>query len=117
MALTTARAQALRHKAKLFNGLADLSRLAILEALCDGPMRVGEIVVATGLSQSNASNHLACLHDCGLVEREQQGRYVSYCLSDGRVAGLLELADGLLADAAEGFYDCTRYAVRERSDA
>ncbi len=117
MALSATTTQALRHKAKLFNGLADLSRLAIVEVLRDGPLRVGEIVTATGLSQSNASNHLACLHDCGLVEREQQGRYVSYHLSDDRVAGLLGLADGLLADAAEGFYDCTRYAVRERNDA
>jgi DNA-binding transcriptional ArsR family regulator len=114
MALATTNAQALRHKAKLFNGLADLSRLAIIEALRDGPLRVGEIVAATGLSQPNVSNHLACLHDCGLVEREQQGRYVSYRPTDERVVGLLELADSLLADAAQGFYDCTRYAVREK---
>ncbi len=117
MALSATTTQALRHKAKLFNGLADLSRLAILETLRKGPMRVGEIVETTGLSQSNVSNHLACLHDCSLVEREQQGRYVSYRLSDERVAGLLELADGLLVDAARGFYECTRYAVRERNDA
>jgi DNA-binding transcriptional ArsR family regulator len=116
MALATTTVQALRHKAKLFNGLADLSRLAILEVLRDGPQRVGEIVASTGLSQSNVSNHLACLHDCGLVEREQQGRYVSYRLADDRVDGLLALADGLLADAAQGFYDCTRYAVRERNE-
>jgi ArsR family transcriptional regulator, cadmium/lead-responsive transcriptional repressor len=117
MALTTTNAQALRHKAKLFNGLADLSRLAILETLRDGPLSVGEVVVATGLSQSNVSNHLACLFDCGLVTREQRGRYVYYHLSDDRVATLLELSDGLLADAAQGFYDCTRYAVRERNEA
>jgi DNA-binding transcriptional ArsR family regulator len=117
MALTTTNAQALRHKAKLFNGMADLSRLAILEALREGPRSVGEVVVTTGLSQSNVSNHLACLYDCGLVEREQQGRYVYYRLSDARVDALLELADGLLADAAQGFYDCTRYAVRERNEA
>lgn len=117
MALMTTNAQALRHKAKLFNGLADLSRLAILETLRDGPMSVGEVVVTTGLSQSNVSNHLACLYDCGLVTREQRGRYVYYHLSDDRVGSLLRLADGLLADAAQGFYDCTRYAVRERSEA
>ena len=117
MALATITIQALRHKAKLFNGLADLSRLAILEVLREGPLRVGEIVATTGLSQSNVSNHLACLHDCGLVEREQQGRFVSYRLIDDRVGSLLETADGLLADAAQGFYDCTRYAVRERNEA
>lgn len=102
---------ALCHKAKLLRGFADPSRLSILEALRSGTLSVGEIVDATGLSQSNVSNHLACLHDCGLVTREPRGRFVYYALSDVRVAELLRLADELLADAAEGFYACTRYAA------
>ena len=112
--LLTANAHGLALKAKLFNGFADLSRLAILETLRAGPQSVSELVEATGLSQSNASNHLACLHDCGLVAREQRGRYVYYRLSDDRVGTFLGLADELLADVAEGVYRCTRYNVRER---
>lgn len=110
--LITANAQGLALKAKLFNGFADLSRLAILETLRDGPLSVSELVAATGLSQSNASNHLACLHDCGLVAREQRGRYVYYSLSDARVGTLLGLADELLSDVAQGVYDCTRYTPK-----
>jgi DNA-binding transcriptional ArsR family regulator len=49
------------------------------------------------------------LHDCGLVAREQHGRYVTYRLSDERVFRLLRLADELLADVARGVYECTRY--------
>src|SRR3546814_7880402 len=45
-------------RAKLFRGLGDASRLSILDALRTGPLSVGEIVAMTGLSQSNASNHL-----------------------------------------------------------
>lgn len=112
--LITANAQGLALKAKLFNGFADLSRLAILETLRDGPRSVTELVEATGLTQSNASNHLACLHDCGLVTREQRGRYAYYNLSDERVGALLGLADELLSDVALGVYNCTRYTVRER---
>jgi ArsR family transcriptional regulator, cadmium/lead-responsive transcriptional repressor len=112
--LITANAQGLALKAKLFNGFADLSRLAILETLREGPQSVSGIVAATGLSQSNASNHLACLHDCGLVVREQRGRYVHYSLSDARVAEWLARADELLSDVALGVYNCTRYTVRER---
>ena len=100
-------------KAKLFRGFGDASRLAILETLRDGPLTVGEIVQATGLSQSNTSNHLACLRDCGLVVAEQQGRFVTYQLSDGRVALLLSLSEALLADVAQGVFQCTRYAERE----
>lgn len=105
----TAHTQALGLKAKLFRGFSDSSRLAILEALRGGPRTVTEVVAATGLSQSNVSNHLGCLRDCDLVIAEQQGRYVSYRLSDGRVAHLLGLADELLADVAKGVYECTRY--------
>jgi DNA-binding transcriptional ArsR family regulator len=108
--------QALALKSKLFRGFSDPSRLAILEALRDKPLVVTEIVAATGLSQSNASNHLACLHDCGLVSREQAGRYVRYRLSDARVADLLGLADELLADVAKGIYECTRYPLPEAQD-
>ena len=96
-------------KAKLFRGFADSSRLAILEALRNGPATVSTIVDATRLSQSNVSNHLACLRDCGLVVSTQQGRYVIYQLSDPRVDQLLGLAEGLLADVASGVYACTRY--------
>ncbi|WP_118827230.1 ArsR/SmtB family transcription factor [Salinibacter ruber] len=96
-------------KAKLFRGFADPSRFSIIETLRDGPLTVGEIVEETGLSQPNTSNHLNCLADCGLVRRERDGRYVRYELSDERVAGLVVLAEGLLADIANGVYACTRY--------
>ncbi len=60
-------AEALGLKTKLFRGFADRSRLALLEALRDGPRCVGDLVAATGLGQPNVSNHLGCLQDCGLV--------------------------------------------------
>lgn len=65
--LTTTQTQAVALKAKLFRGFADPSRLAIVEALRSGSMTVTEVVAATGLTQSNTSNHLSCLRDCGLV--------------------------------------------------
>lgn len=107
--LLTAHTQALGLKAKLFRGLSDPSRLAILETLRHGPASVTEIVEATGLSQPNASSHLSCLFDCGLVSRTQRGRYVYYELGDARVEALLGQADELLAEVARGVYACTRY--------
>ena len=101
-------------KAKLFRGFADPSRLSIVEALREGPLTVTEVVETTGLSQSNASNHLRCLADCGLVRSERDGRYVRYELSDPRVAELLGLAEELLADVAHGVYTCTRYAPSKK---
>lgn len=105
----TVNTQAVELRAKLFRGFSDPSRLTILDALRGGPITVTEIVEGTGLSQSNVSNHLGCLRDCGLVLSAQEGRYVRYQLSDERVAMLLETADELLADVAKGVYECTRY--------
>lgn len=96
-------------KAKLFRGLSDSSRLSILIALQERPLTVNEIVTATGLTQSNTSNHLSCLRDCGLVTCSQHGRSVIYQLSDDRVGQLLALAETLLDDVALGVACCTRY--------
>lgn len=110
MLLTVSRGKTrLAVKAKLFRGFGDPSRLGILDALRNGPLTVSEIVEATGLSQSNVSNHLGCLRDCGLVVAEQEGRYVTYHLSDDRVGELISTAESLLADMARGVYECTRY--------
>lgn len=111
--LISATGRGLSLKAKLFRGLSDPSRLAILEALRDAPASVGEIVAATGLGQSNVSGHLACLFDCGLVARTQKGRFVYYALSDERVGALLRDAEDLLAEVARGVYECTRYNLAE----
>lgn len=100
-------------RAKFFHGLADPKRLAILEALRASSQTVGELVAHTGLSQPNTSNHLACLLDCGLVTREQQGRYAVYSLADDRLDTLLSLADELLNDHHEQLAACTRYDVKE----
>lgn len=103
-------------RARLFRGLSDHSRLSILEALRPAPRCVGDIADETGLGQSNVSNHLACLLDCGLVTREQRGRYVYYRLSDPRVAELLGMADDLLTEVAHGVEECRRYDdPRQRS--
>lgn len=93
-------------KARLFHGLADPSRLALLEALRGGPLHVGELVERTGLTQSNASNHLACLLGCGLVTREPQGRRVIYALRHDRVEAILRSADRLLEEVALQLLAC-----------
>ena len=96
-------------QAKLFRGFSDPSRLSIMDCMRDGAVTVNEIVEATRLTQSNVSNHLSCLKDCGLVVSEQEGRHVYYELSDKRVGQLLILADQLLGDVAKGVYECKNY--------
>jgi ArsR family transcriptional regulator, cadmium/lead-responsive transcriptional repressor len=97
-------------RAVLLHGLADRSRLALVEQLAAGSRRVSDLVEATGLTQSNVSKHLACLWDCGLVERERQGREIHYRLVDG-LQDLLAAADRVLDRTGERVMACPRYGV------
>ncbi len=97
-------------KAKFFRGFADPTRLAILETLLDGEKNVNEIVAALNISQPNASGHLACLRDCGLVQSEGRGKFTYYRLHDDKIRDLLRTAEAILSEIAGGIYACTRYA-------
>lgn len=96
-------------KPKLFRGLADPSRLRVLEGLSDGTRCVGDLVKSTGLTQSNLSMHLACLRDCGLVRSRRSGRFVYYELADPGVVQLLQAAERLLARVSKHIEACARY--------
>ena len=101
--------QKLGLKAKLFRGLADSTRLSILECLRKGEKSNFQIVIETGQSQSNVSNHLSCLLDCGLVKNRRQGKNIFYSLGDKKVSKLLEESDAILYDIAHGIYACVNY--------
>lgn len=92
----------------LFRGLAEPSRLALVEQLARGDRRVSDLAEATGLAQPNVSKQLACLWDCGLVERERRGREIHYRLVDG-LAELLSSADTVLALTGERVMACPRF--------
>ncbi len=97
-------------KAKFFRGLADESRLSILETLQGSEKTVSEIVQLTNLSQPNVSNHLACLKRCGLVTSRQDGRSVTYSLNVKRVQDLLLVADEILDTCAAKVDECNTIA-------
>ena len=100
--------------AKLFRGLADPARLALLTALRRGPCRAGGLALEVSLSPSNASNHLACLLECGLVEVDVNGRQNVYRLRDPRVAELLDAADALLGVVGAAVEACLNYGPPSR---
>lgn len=101
--------QKLSLKAKLFRGLADTTRLSILECLRNGEKTTSEIVKETSQNQSNISNHLACLLDCGLVRNRREGKNVFYKLNNEQVARLLKESDSVLTEIVTGLYNCVNY--------
>lgn len=94
-------------RVRFFHGLADLSRLALLEALRAGERTAGEAATAAGLTPSNASRHLACLRECGLVESRQEWRQIHYRLTDG-VEDLLAANDRFIERVADRIAACAR---------
>ena len=103
--------------ARLFRGLAEPTRLAILTELLGGERRVRDLVHAVGGSQSNVSGHLACLKECGLViDRPGDRRQVFYRLAGAEVTELLAAADRLLSINAADIERCDNPMMSGRSD-
>lgn len=101
--------------AKFFDGLANPTRLKIVELLLDrGEMNVGEIIAAVQMSQGQVSNQLACLKWCGYVTSRSEGKYVYYRVTDSRIRDLIALARAVVADNAEQIRCCTRMGGEQR---
>lgn len=77
--------------AQQFRLLGEPMRLKILQALCVRPLAVGEIVSATGATQSNISKHLALMTSAGIITRQKGGQFVYYAMSNPLTMKLCEL--------------------------
>ena len=93
--------------ARLFHSLGDPTRLAILLCLQGGERCVTDIVAAVQSSQSNVSNHLACLRGCRLVtDRPGERRQVFYRIASDGLADLLRASERLLGDTGVTVEPC-----------
>jgi ArsR family transcriptional regulator, cadmium/lead-responsive transcriptional repressor len=94
--------------ARIFRTLGDPTRLRMLETLeRRGIASQSELIAEVGATQSRASEHLATLSWCGLVEPTRQGRTVRYALSDERALALLRLAREILTENERAVGGCT----------
>jgi len=96
---------------KLFRGLADPTRLAILTELDDGELRVTDLVSRLDGTQGNISGHLSCLKGCGLVVDRPEGRQVFYRIARPEVVAVLRSAEALLAVAGHQVELCPNYGA------
>ena len=92
--------------ASFFQGLADPSRMRILELLVERPRTVSELVGELGLAQGRVSSHLSCLRWCGYVQAEVEGRFNRYRLVDERVREILTLGEAVIRDNADRLTSC-----------
>lgn len=99
-------------KVKFLKGLADKTRLQILETLRHKEMVVSDIVQALEGNQSNISQHLACLKECGFIQSRQEGKYVYYSLKAEHISELLVTIDRVLEQVEQQVATCTYHAIR-----
>jgi len=64
-----------------FKGLADVTRLRILNLLSQGKLCGCDIQYVLGTTQSNISRHLTYLKNCGLLQDRRSGYRVYYHLA------------------------------------
>ena len=96
-------------EAKFFRGLSDSTRLSVLLTLIDGEKTVSEIVELTRQSQSNVSNHLKCLSDCGLVKNRRQGKNSYYFIRDPKIKELLKMSKQVISKVYSDIEACLKY--------
>jgi len=77
-------------KAGIFQALAHPTRIFIVETLAQGEMTVGKLCDAVGISQSNASQHLAVLRNKHIVESRKDGNSIYYRLRDPLLGEVLD---------------------------
>jgi len=81
----------------IFKGLADATRLRVLNLLTEGELCGCDIQRLLGVSQANVSRHLAYLNHAGLVEDRREGYRVFYRLAEAADPTLQDLFQFLAA--------------------
>ena len=92
--------------ATFFQGLADPTRVRVLELLAERPRTVRELQDALGLAQGRVSSHLACLRWCGYVQGTVDGRFNRYRLVDARIRDILAAATSIIRDNEDRLTSC-----------
>lgn len=89
--------------AEKFRLLGDATRLSIVRALMTaGERNVGDIVRATGRTQTNVSKHLRQMTKAGLLGRRKDGLQVYYRITDAVVEKLCRLVCDSIAEDVKG---------------
>jgi ArsR family transcriptional regulator len=77
------------HVARLLRALSHGARLRVVCELVDGERSAGDLVRASGLSQSALSQHLAKLREEGLVATRRDAQTIYYRIADSRALQVL----------------------------
>lgn len=86
--------------ARRLKTISDPTRLAILDALIDGPCTVSDIATSFTLAQPTVSNHIKQLRDAGLVKNDVNGARRDLLVQPDAIADLLSHLESVLRPPA-----------------
>jgi DNA-binding transcriptional ArsR family regulator len=78
-------------KSDIFQGLANPTRIAIVELLREGELSAGKLIEKLGIEQANASQHLAVLRARRIVVSRKAGNQVYYSIRDHALIEVLDI--------------------------
>ncbi len=78
-------------KSEIFQGLANPTRIAIVELLREGELSAGTLIQKLGIEQANASQHLAVLRAKQIVVSRKVGNQVYYSIRDRALVEVLDI--------------------------
>ena len=78
-------------KSEIFQGLANPTRIAIVELLGGGELSAGKLIEKLGIEQANASQHLAVLRAKRIVVSRKAGNQVYYSIRDHALIEVLDI--------------------------
>ena len=87
-------------------------RLQIIHLISEQEMSVKEIVKATGLRQSNVSQHLSILRSNRIIDERREGNLVYYKLINPKIIEACNLIREILATQYAKDAESTRSALR-----
>ena len=78
-------------KSEIFQGLANPTRIAMVELLREGELSAGSLIEKLGIEQANASQHLAVLRAKQIVVSRKAGNQVYYSIRDRSLIEVLDI--------------------------
>ncbi len=89
-------------KAGVFKALGHPVRMAVVDALRDGPRCVCELATDVGAERSNLSRHLSVMARAGVLKSQKRGQMVYYALATPCVLGFLGCLETMLRERLSG---------------
>jgi len=79
-----ANAAYLKELEQMFKALADITRLKIMQMICQNEMCVLDMFKELNMSQPAVSHHLKVLKQAGLIDGRKTGKWVYYSINESK---------------------------------